>query len=92
MNRVDVSAFDDTELGAEVRALYANGARLVTLVDASEPDTRAMTWVDGTHGLWRMRCPQEHSWLSAMAGPLGHRGPVQDCCPTCELPGELVDG
>lgn len=89
--RIDVSAFDDTELGAEVRARFAEGRTLVALFDGTQGDDRAMTWVDGTHGLYRMVCAQDHAWLSALTGPAGHRGPVQDVCPTCRLSGEFVD-
>ena len=88
--RLDISAFDDTELGAEVRSAYASGRRMVTLVDSSEPDDRAMTWVDGTHGLYKMRCAQGHVWLTALGGPVDVRIPRQHDCTVCHLPGEWV--
>lgn len=94
LTRIDVNDYDDTELGAEVRAAFALGCTIVVLYDGGEPDTRANTWVDGTHGLYRMRCAQEHYWLSA----LERHGPypvvkyyVQSECPTCGRIGESVD-
>jgi hypothetical protein len=87
---IDVTAFDDTELGAEVRSVFAMGASFVALYDGTRVDQRASTWVDGTRGLYKLRCENGHVWLSALTGPAGHRGPVQDVCPTCERQGEFV--
>ena len=89
LTRIDVHDYDDTELGAEVRAAFALGCTIVVLYDGSLPDTRANTWVDGRHGLYRMRCEQEHHWLTALSGP--HHAAVQATCPTCDREGEFVD-
>ena len=92
LTRIDVSDYDDTELGAEVRAAFALGCTIVVLYDGSEPDRRADTWVDGTHGLYRMECVKGHVWLSAFARSfLGARQAVQAHCPTCDSAGVLVD-
>lgn len=85
--RIDINAHDDTDLGAEVRDAYARGRRLVMLVDSSEPDQRAATWVDGTHGLWRVRCENGDVWLTALDtqhGPIRYKQPD---CPACGMPG-----
>jgi len=88
--RIDISAHDDTELGAEVRAAYRDGRRMVVLVDSMEPDTRAGVWVDGTHGLYKMRCENEHIWLTALGGQ-GDGQPLQGECTICGRDGEWVE-
>jgi hypothetical protein len=89
---IDISEFDDTALGAEVRHKHAEGHAMLILHDSSVPDRRAGTWVDGTRGLYKMECPRGHVWLSALRGPVPHRRPVQEFCTACELPGEFVHG
>ena len=84
--RIDVHEHDDTELGALVRDAYATGRRVVTLFDSSEPDLRAATWVDGKDGLYRMKCAQDHAWLTRV-----ERSMLVSDCPTCGLPGEWMD-
>jgi len=86
MVRLDVSDFDDTDLGGEVRAAFRAGHTIVMLYDGTVQDYRANGWIDGTHGLWRVECPREHMWLSARSeGAL-----VQRTCPTCDLVGTPV--
>jgi len=85
--RLDVSDFDDTELGAEVRAAHAAGKNLVLLYDGSMADRRAVTWPDGHQGLYRLQCERSHVWLSA----LRRNAWVQPDCPTCDRVGEAVE-
>lgn len=84
IGRVDVADYDDTELGAEVRAAFAQGITILSLFDGSRRYAGAEEWPDGTHGLWRMRCAKEHVWLSARNGGTV----VQRNCPTCGQFGE----
>lgn len=88
--RFDVSDFDDEELGAEVRAAFADGHNVALLYDSTqnaEKDRRALTWPDGHHGLYRLQCSKGHVWLSA----LSNRHWVQGHCPTCDNPGGAVE-
>lgn len=89
--RVDIAEFDDTALGAEVRHLQATGHGLIALVDSSEPDRRANTWVDGTRGLYKMECRNGHVWLSALTGPATMRQPLQADCTRCGRLGVFVE-
>ena len=51
MVRLDVSDFDDADLGGEVRAAFRAGYTIVMLYDGTVQDYRANGWIDGTHGL-----------------------------------------
>lgn len=86
--RIDVTQYGDTELGAEVRHLHAEGHAMLILFDSSQPDRRASTWVDGTSGLYKMECEKDHVWLTAIDE---HMSPLQGECTICGLPGEWVE-
>jgi hypothetical protein len=90
---IDVTAFDDTELGAEVRSVFAMGATFVALYDGTRVDQRAATWVDGTRGLYKLRCENGHVWLSAisMAGLFGGQSYKQPDCTVCGKQGESAE-
>jgi hypothetical protein len=91
---IDVTAFDDTELGAEVRSVFAMGATFVALYDGRRVDQRAETWVDGTRGLYKLRCQSGHVWLTALNGPDHHPSPgapKQGDCTICGRQGDWVD-
>jgi hypothetical protein len=87
---IDVTAFDDTELGAEVRSVFAMGATFVALYDGTRVDQRAETWVDGTRGLYKLRCENGHVWLSALKGWVRTEY-LQGECPTCGKQGESAE-
>jgi hypothetical protein len=88
---IDISEFDDTALGAEVRHKHAEGHAMLILHDSSVPDRRAGTWVDGTRGLYKMECEKGHVWLSVLFGPPTARVPLQGDCPSCGRDGEFVE-
>ena len=89
--RLDVSDYDDTELGAEVRAAFAAGKTMLTLFDGKQPDRRAETWVDGMQGLFRMHCIHDHIWLTEVTVWNGRSAPRKGDCPTCGLTGAWFD-
>jgi hypothetical protein len=88
---IDISEFDDTALGAEVRHKHAEGHAMLILHDSSVPDRRAGTWVDGTRGLYKMECANGHVWLSALTGPATMRHPLQGDCTRCGRLGVFVE-
>jgi hypothetical protein len=88
---IDVTAFDDTELGAEVRSVFAMGASFVALYDGTRVDQRAATWVDGTRGLYKLRCENGHVWLSALEGTVVRRTYKQPDCTICGKAGESAE-
>jgi hypothetical protein len=89
---IDVTAFDDTELGAEVRSVFAMGATFVALYDGTRVDQRAATWVDGTRGLYKLQCPNGHVWLSALTTSTWRAAPYkQPDCTICGKAGESAE-
>jgi len=89
--RIDVHDHDDTELGAAVRDAHASGKTMVLLIDSSQPERRAATWIDGQHGLYRMQCENDHVWLTALEGPPFRGRPKQSTCTLCGCDGEWMD-
>jgi hypothetical protein len=79
---IDISEFDDTALGAEVRHKHAEGHAMLILHDSSVPDRRAGTWVDGTRGLYKMECENGPCVAVGADGPADDAGPLQGDCPT----------
>lgn len=80
---IDISALDDTELGAEVRAAFAEG-RYVYFYDGR----KALAVSRPGPKMMRQRCPGGHVWLSGIVGREGRKVPLQDVCPECGQAGE----